>query len=1040
MLKRIRLLLIMLLSIALIGFSGCVTGNKECGNFSLNSPSDNASNVALKPTFKWNASENAESYKLVISESENFSGEKLEFIDIKETEYKIPDNLKYATKYYWKVTATGEGENNTKDCNKVFSFTTIQSSSPLGDFELISPANGTTDVALKPVFEWAECQNASSYILTISPNEDFSGEKNVVISDINGTSATIGNKIILGKKTYYWKVTAVGEGENNTKECGTVFSFTTEDLILQGYDNLDSESFNSIYTALGSTHGSITAGLHETPWEGMNNGKSIKFSGTGLPDWHYFQVKARFDQVDMTNYDGIQFWIYPKVADERLGMSLHVINGDYPNDGIVHFCIKGNAPTLVRVPFSKFVMRAESQFTVLNESYITGLWFTFKSSKSLNVGDGFNGTYPDFEIYFDEFGGFFDETLNDMDYQPAYKNEFNIQRIDASAAQNGDLTFEWTKSGAGDEYKIKIATDEAFSSVIYDETITGTLSVKDGIAVYTGTINVPDIQMGMTYYAKMSCGDTETASREFKTADMMMIDFNDLADTAALIQACAGGLTDSKNLVSLSNDKGYNNSKAIKFAANTTDGAADIYFKGLWDFNFDCFEFYYNVPQGEASFFLRLYLDGSYTKRAYVSFAGEGIKLKGSGFIRIPFNSVYMQGNTDVTPAEIDNAVTATGLGIYMSKDSPEFYIDNITLYKQSALPQEDNKLQAASVRNIMSSLDEEDYMLVVQKSYSVGTHKTLYPVVSKTFKASTHATDITAADFENKIADGDKYIYTIYSQSGIVKMGKLEPAGVYLNDLEGYANLEEFAEACKEGIYDSKSVLSLSATGGFNNGKALKIAATTQAADIILKRLWDFPEFDYFEFYYNVPSGDAKFYLRLYLDTASGYTDRAYVDYSNSGLTLSGSGIIRIPVNTTYMSISSGVDPSNVKSSKIKGLGFYVSANSAEFYIDNIKLYKTSALPDAQNATKEEDIRTLITNLANAEGYRLVILKSVTGPSHKGLQPIVNAVFNKTDSTSLPAADFEDKIPDTAANYIYTIYNADGGILHQGTFVISES
>jgi hypothetical protein len=506
-----------------------------------------------------------------------------------------------------------------------------------------------------------------------------------------------------------------------------------------------------------------------------------------------------------------------------------------------------------------------------------------------------------------------------------------------------------------------------------------------------------------------------------------------------LVAACKGGLTNPQNLVSLSDNNGYDNSKAIKIAANNSSSAADIYFKELFDFNFDCFELYYNVPQGQANFFFRLYLDTSYSKRAYLSFSSNEIKLSGTGFLRIPFNSTYMQGGGGATAADIDNAVTAKGIGLYVNSGSAEFYIDNIKLYAQTALPESQDKLQAASVRNIMNGLEDGDYLLVVQKSYSVNSHKTLYPVVSKTFNVSSNVSDLSETEFENLITDGNKYIYTIYKQGTIVAMGKLEPAASLLFNFQNYGDIDDFKEACAEGVYDPNNSLSISAAGGFGDSAALKIASKPSASDIIFKRLWDFPQFDYFEFYYNVPTGLANFYLRLYLDTSTTYSNRAYIDFSNGNLKLSGSGIIRIPVNSIYMSVN-GTDAQNVVSSKVKGLGFYVNANSAEFYIDNIRLSKASALPAEQNVTAENALRTIIEGMAQGEGYRLVIEKSyIVSSPHKALQPVVNKVFDINENGStLAQADFEDIIPDTVANYIYTVYNAAGNIVHYGTFIIT--
>lgn len=377
----------------------------------------------------------------------------------------------------------------------------------------------------------------------------------------------------------------------------------------------------------------------------------------------------------------------------------------------------------------------------------------------------------------------------------------------------------------------------------------------------------------------------------------------------------------------------------------------------------DYFEFYYNVPSGSANFFLRLYLDiegsNEYKKRAFVNFSAEAVRLSGSGFIRLPVSSEYMQGGEGATAEEI-NTLNIKGLGFYVN-GATEFYIDNIKLYRESALPAQQDKLQAASVRNIMNGLEDGDYTLVVQRSYSVDGYKTLYPAVNVNFNVTSNVSDIAAADFENKITDGYKYIYTIYKQGIIVCCGRLEPSNRLLINFEDYENIDDFAAACGEGIKDENTILSISQTGGFNNSAALKISNT---GDLYIKKLWDFPDFDYFEFYYNVPSGEAAFFLRFYLDTASGYTHRAYVDFDSSGLKLSGSGIIRIPISSTYLAVN-GTEASNIVSSKIKGLGLYV--NGGVFYIDNIKLYKESALPAAQNVTEEAAIRTIVNSMVRA-------------------------------------------------------------------------
>ena len=88
--------------------------------------------------------------------------------------------------------------------------------------DLLTPADGGTDVSFKPSFSWTAVAQASSYLIEVADDPGFS---NIVysasVSDISHTAATP----LFASTTYYWRVTADNVCGNNTS---TTFSFTTQ--------------------------------------------------------------------------------------------------------------------------------------------------------------------------------------------------------------------------------------------------------------------------------------------------------------------------------------------------------------------------------------------------------------------------------------------------------------------------------------------------------------------------------------------------------------------------------------------------------------------------------------------------------------------------------------------------------------------------------------------------------------------------------------------------------------------------------------------
>jgi len=85
----------------------------------------------------------------------------------------------------------------------------------VGAFNLVSPEADEKDVDTQPTLEWGISKNAIKYSLTISKNEDFSGDANYIKNNIASPYHTINDFILDYSAKYYWKVEAVGVGEGN---------------------------------------------------------------------------------------------------------------------------------------------------------------------------------------------------------------------------------------------------------------------------------------------------------------------------------------------------------------------------------------------------------------------------------------------------------------------------------------------------------------------------------------------------------------------------------------------------------------------------------------------------------------------------------------------------------------------------------------------------------------------------------------------------------------------------------------------------------
>ena len=125
------------------------------------------------------------------------------------------------TKYYWRVMVSS-GINS--QWSEIWSFTT-----PLGPAEaptLIAPASGSTNIILKPIFQWTGLASANNYELVVAKNCDWT---NPVIN-LAGSSAVASTAYQITTNldentNYCWRVRAVGN--SSISAWSAIGTFTT---------------------------------------------------------------------------------------------------------------------------------------------------------------------------------------------------------------------------------------------------------------------------------------------------------------------------------------------------------------------------------------------------------------------------------------------------------------------------------------------------------------------------------------------------------------------------------------------------------------------------------------------------------------------------------------------------------------------------------------------------------------------------------------------------------------------------------------------
>ncbi len=271
----------------------------------LAEPANGSTGLSTNPILNWNRSPRAVSYGLQVSTTNNFSTTVFNISGIIDSSWQLSD-LDRETIYYWRINATNE--DGTSEWSDTWNFMTEINipSKPT----LVSPLNGSTDIATNPTLSWNILLRAESYGLQVSTLSSFS----TTIFDEGGL--TDSSQQINGlneETTYYWRVNATNI--TGTSVWSDTWNFTTEKII----------NIPSIPTLVAPSNGA--SGIPTGPnlnWNASTGANSYALQISALSDFSttiYNQTGLTGNNLDMNGLDEKTTYYWRVNATNNTGTS-----------------------------------------------------------------------------------------------------------------------------------------------------------------------------------------------------------------------------------------------------------------------------------------------------------------------------------------------------------------------------------------------------------------------------------------------------------------------------------------------------------------------------------------------------------------------------------------------------------------------------------------------------------------------------------------------------------------------------------------------
>lgn len=222
------------------------------GAFSLSSPSSGEVGVSPSPSFSWTASNDVDTYRLIVDDDQLFGSPALDQSNIGSTNFSWTGTpLNPLTQYHWQVRAINPS-GQTLAINGPRSFSTA--AVPPSGFSMVFPSDGGSVLTTTPTLTWSTAFFADNYRVEVADNLAFF--QPAVDATVTGTSYPVPSGRLVNGGFYFWRVRAQNSVGISSASPSTQ-SFTVTVTHCQGDANRDRNvnfaDISSVLTAWAST-------------------------------------------------------------------------------------------------------------------------------------------------------------------------------------------------------------------------------------------------------------------------------------------------------------------------------------------------------------------------------------------------------------------------------------------------------------------------------------------------------------------------------------------------------------------------------------------------------------------------------------------------------------------------------------------------------------------------------------------------------------------------------------------------------------------
>ena len=438
------------------------------GTPNLVSPANMSKDISTDNKLVWSAVVGGENYHIQVSETNDFKN--IIFEQTVSGSFDIvPKNLQSIKIYYWRVSTSNNGV--WGNWSAIWSFTTV-----LSPVILASPAIRQTGVPVSGRISWEPLSQATSYIIQISRDSNFTNSDTVANVNNNFYFDYFG---LANSTNYYWRV----RGSNSDVKgiWSQVWSFktmiATPELQLPN-NNAANVSPNvtlawktTIDAALYEVNLSLSADFKVLIYSGEISTNSLKLESLKFDSTYYWRVKAKDSQ-----YFGL--WSETHSFAVQSENVLAIPNQSYPENNIYKI------PADVSISWAEVFNAKKYEIQLSNSA-------DFKN----NLFDIITDTVPQTKInglnyntaYYWHVKAMNDKVASDWSETWSFTTKLKIPEIISPVSGEINLPVNvkliWNPTSGAGYYHIQVAEDSSFNHLINDNgNVAATIYIPDNIA------------------------------------------------------------------------------------------------------------------------------------------------------------------------------------------------------------------------------------------------------------------------------------------------------------------------------------------------------------------------------------------------------------------------------------------------------------------------------------------------------------------------------------------------------------------------------